>query len=138
MRIPSIPGFDPEAFQKYFKNTGWLMFGKVLSLIVGIFIAKFLGPHDFGDLSVATAFAAIIAAVGTLGLDSFVIREVLDHPGKRDEILGTAFWMRLAVSVVLVPASVLIYIFSRSIDEQQGTDLTLVITFCASALLFKS
>ncbi|SKB66916.1 flippase [Daejeonella lutea] len=138
MRIPAIPGFDPEAFQKYFKNTGWLMFGKVLSLIVGIFIAKFLGPHDFGDLSVATAFAAIIAAVGTLGLDSFVIREVLDEPAKRDEILGTAFWMRLAVSLVLVPASVLIYIFSRSIAEQQGTDLTLIITFCASALLFKS
>ncbi|MEJ7691881.1 flippase [Daejeonella sp.] len=138
MRIPSIPGFDPEAFQKYFKNTGWLMFGKILSLIVGIFIAKFLGPHDFGDLSFATAFVAIIAAVGTLGLDSFVIREILDKPDKRDEILGTSFWMRLGVSLVLVPLSVLIYIFFRSVAEQQGTELTLAITFCASALFFKA
>lgn len=138
MRIPSIPGFDPEAFQKYFKNTGWLMFGKILSLIVGIFIAKFLGPHDFGDLSFATAFTAIIAAVGTLGLDSFIIREILDQPGKRDEILGTSFWMRLGVSLFLVPLSVLIYIIFRSFAEQQGTELTLVITFCASALLFKA
>lgn len=138
MKIPSIPGFDPEAFQKYFKNTGWLMFGKVLSLVVGIFIAKFLGPHDFGDLNFAMAFAAIIAAVGTLGLDSFVIREILEHPAKRDEILGTAFWMRLAVSVFLVPVSVLIYIFFRSVAEQQGTELTLLVTFCASALVFKA
>lgn len=138
MRIPSIPGFDPEAFQKYLKNTGWLMFGKILSLIVGIFIAKFLGPHDFGDLSFATALVAIIAAVGTLGLDSFIIREIIDEPGKRDEILGTSFWMRLVVSLILVPLSVLIYIFFRSLSEQQGTELTLVITFCASALFFKA
>ncbi|MES3016323.1 MAG: flippase [Bacteroidota bacterium] len=138
MKIPSIPGFDPEAFQKYFKNTGWLMFGKILSLIVGIFIAKFLGPHDFGDLSFATAFTAIIAAVGTLGLDSFIIREIIEQPEKRDEILGTSFWMRLGVSVILVPVSVLIYIFFRSITEQQGTELTLVVTFCASALFFKA
>jgi len=138
MKIPSIPGFDPEAFQKYFKNTGWLMLGKILSLIVGIFIAKFLGPHDFGDLSFATSFTAIIAAVGTLGLDSFVIREILDQPGKRDEILGTSFWMRLGVSLFIVPASVLIYILFRSFAEKQGTELTLVVTFCASALFFKS
>lgn len=138
MRIPSIPGFDPEAFQKYFKNTGWLMFGKVLSLVVGIFIAKFLGPHDFGDLNFAIAFTAIIAAVGTLGLDSFVIREILDQPGKRDEILGTSFWMRFGVSLLLVPFSVFIYIFFRSIAEQQGAELTLVVTFCASALFFKA
>ncbi|MEJ7780594.1 MAG: flippase [Daejeonella sp.] len=138
MKIPSISGFDPEAFQKYFKNTGWLMFGKVMSLVVGIFIAKFLGPHDFGDLSFASSFTAIIFAVGTLGLDSFIIREILDSPGKKDEILGTSFWMRIAISVVLVPASVLIYIFFRSFSEQPGTELTLVVTFCASALFFKS
>jgi O-antigen/teichoic acid export membrane protein len=138
MRIPPIPGFDPEAFQKYLKNTGWLMFGKILSLVVGIFIAKFLGPHDFGDLSFAMAFTTIVAAVGTLGLDSFIIREILEQPGKRDEILGTAFWMRLGVSLVLVPVSVLIYIFFRSFSEQPGTELTLVVTFCASAFLFRA
>ncbi|MGB4400026.1 MAG: flippase [Daejeonella sp.] len=138
MRIPSISGFDPEAFQKYFKNTGWLMLGKILSLVVGIFIAKFLGPSNFGDLNFAIAFTAIIAAVGTLGLDSFIIREVLDQPGKRDEILGTAFWMRVTISIILVPASVLIYIFFRSLADQQGTELTLIIAFCASALFFKA
>jgi O-antigen/teichoic acid export membrane protein len=138
MNIPTIPGFDPEAFQKYFKNTGWLMLGKILSLFVGILIAKFLGPHDFGDLSFATSFTAIIAAVGTLGLDSFIIREIIDNPGRRNEILGTSFWMRIVVSVVLIPASVLIYVLFRSNSDQPGTELTLVITFCASALFFKA
>lgn len=138
MKIPSIPGFDPEAFQKYFSNTGWLMSGKMLSLLVGIFIAKFLGPHDFGDLSFAISFTAIIASVGTLGLDSFIIREILHDPEKRDEILGTSFWMRAGVGLFLVPASVLIYIVFRSSSTQTGTELTLIITFCASALFFRT
>lgn len=138
MKIPTIPGFDPEAFQKYFKNTGWLMFGKVLSLVVAIFIAKFLGPRDFGDLSFAIAFTSIIAAVGTLGLDSFIIRELLNKPESRDEILGTSFSMRFWVSIILVPASILIYLFFRNTTNTPGNELTLIITLCASALIFKA
>lgn len=52
--------------------------------------------------------------------------------------MGTAFWMRIGVSIFLVPASVLIYLFFRSLADQQGAELTLVITFCASALFFKA
>ena len=24
MKLPTIPGFDPQSFEKYLKNTGWL------------------------------------------------------------------------------------------------------------------
>ncbi|MEY3678752.1 MAG: hypothetical protein RI924_893, partial [Bacteroidota bacterium] len=90
MKIPAIPGFDPHAFEKYVKNTGWLLFGKVLSLVVGFLIARYLGPAAFGDLSFADAFAALFAAIGTLGLDSFIIREIIHQPAKKEEILGTS------------------------------------------------
>lgn len=138
MKIPSIPGFDQDAFQKYLKNAGWLMSGKILSMVVGFIIARFLGPGDFGELSFANAFTAIIIAVGTLGLDSFIIREILHHPEKRDEILGTSFWMRIVVSLILIPAAVLIYLISRSFSDHPGDDLTLIIALCASASFFKA
>jgi O-antigen/teichoic acid export membrane protein len=44
MKFPTIKGFDEAAFNKYLKNTGWLMFGKGLSLIIGFLIARYLGP----------------------------------------------------------------------------------------------
>ncbi|HXH98625.1 MAG TPA: flippase [Sphingobacteriaceae bacterium] len=138
MRVPAIPGFDPEAFQKYFKNTGWLMLGKILSMIVGFLIARHLGPVSFGDLGFAEALTAIIAAIGTLGLDSFIIREIIHDPGNRHEILGTSFWLRIGINIILVPLSILIYLFYHNLSTIPGTDLTLIVSLLSIASFFKS
>ncbi len=139
MKIPAIPGFDQQAFEKYFKNTGWLLFGKVLSLVVGFLIARYLGPAAFGELSFADAFAAIFAAIGTLGLDSFIIREIIQHPDKRDEILGTSLAMRLAANLIIIPLSLLTYlVFHYFTGNPGGNSLAILVSICASAYLFKS
>ncbi|MHA4894067.1 flippase [Pedobacter sp. PWIIR3] len=138
MKIPAIKGFDEEAFQKYVKNTGWLMFGKVLSMFISILVARHLKPDSFGDLNFALAMTLIISAVGSLGLDSFIIREIINEPSKKDEILGTSLWMRLGVNSLLIPASVLVYIAFHHFSKQPGTSLTWIIFFYAAASIFKS
>lgn len=139
MKIPAIPGFDQQAFEKYFKNTGWLLFGKILSLVVGFLIARYLGPIAFGDLSFADAFAAIFAAIGTLGLDSFIVREIIHEPAKRDEILGTSLGLRLIANLSLIPLSVIVYaIFHTYSDNPASSSLMILVLLCASAYLFKS
>ena len=139
MKIPALPGFEQAAFQKYVKNTSWLLAGKLLSLVVGFIIARYLGPYAFGDLSFADAFAALFAAVGTLGLDSFIIREIIQHPDKRDEILGTSLVMRLAANAVLIPMAILTYLAFRQLSTNETeVSLALLIALCSSAALFKS
>jgi O-antigen/teichoic acid export membrane protein len=106
---------------------------------VGFIIARYLGPYAFGDLSFADAFAALFAAVGTLGLDSFIIREIIQHPDKRDEILGTSLVMRLAANAVLIPLAILTYLAFRQLSTNETeVSLALLIAFCSSAALFKS
>lgn len=115
------------------------MFGKLLSLVVGFLIARYLGPYAFGDLSFADAFAALFAAVGTLGLDSFIIREIIQQPDKRDEILGTSLGMRLAANLLLIPLAVITYLAFRYFSDSPGSqNLVIFVTLCASASLFKS
>ncbi len=114
------------------------MMGKVLSMFVGFIIARYLGPSLFGDLSFADALTFIIAAVGTLGLESFIIREILHDPSNRDEILGTAFWLRIGISLVIIPATILIYIIYHNLSPSPGTPLTLIIALLASASFFRS
>jgi O-antigen/teichoic acid export membrane protein len=138
MKIPGIKGFDEEAFLKYFKNTGWLMFGKILSMVINLMIANYLGAISFGDLSFADALTAIVAAVGTLGLDSFIIREIIQEPENKDEILGTSVVMRLAVNVLLVPLSVLIYVVFHHFSGKTDHSLSWIIFFLAFASFFKS
>ena len=138
MKIPAIPGFDQHAFDKYFKNTAWLMLGRILSMVVGFIIARYLGPSSFGDLSFAIAFTGIFAAVGALGLDSFIIREIINKPEEKNVILGSAFWMRIAVNLLLIPTAVLIYSWFRSMAVIKDESLALLIAFCGLASLFKS
>lgn len=137
MKLPVLPGFDPASFDKYLKNTGWLMFGKVLSMIVGFIIARYLGPYSFGELSFADAFTALFAAVAALGLDSFIIREIINSPEDKDEILGTSFWLRIGISLIVIPLSVLSYLVFRNPDTQSSVMVWLIL-MSASASVFKS
>ncbi|MFC4209976.1 flippase [Pedobacter lithocola] len=138
MKLPAIKGFDEEAFNKYLKNTGWLMFGKGLSLIVSLLIARYLGPILFGDLNFGLSLVAILAAVGALGLDTFIIREIIQEPNHRDEILGTSLWLRIATNAILIPVAIGIYLISHNLSPNPGEPLTLLVGLLAFASFFKS
>jgi len=89
-----------QSLQKIIGNAAWLLFDKVLRMCVGlavnIWVVRYLGPDRFGHLSYAIAFVALFGAFATLGLDGIVIREVVRNPHQADEILGSAFYLRLA------------------------------------------
>jgi len=114
MRFPTIPGFDQQAFEKYFKNTGWLMAARVGSLAIKFVINTFalsgyLGAKQYGILSYPTALLAFFLAVASLGLDGFVTRELLNAPEKKDTLLGTSFWMRLVAGIAVIPLVFIAY-----------------------------
>ena len=85
-----------QGFMKYFKNTSWLFGEKILRLFVGIFlgvwIARYLGPEQFGLLSYAQSFVGLFAVTATLGLDSIVVRELVKNKNIKEGILGTVFF----------------------------------------------
>ncbi|MES2417326.1 MAG: flippase [Bacteroidota bacterium] len=138
MKLPIIKGFDEQAFKKYLKNTGWLMFGKMLSLVVALVITRYLGPALFGDLSFAVALVAITSAIGALGLDTFIIREIINEPSKKDEILGTSLWLRLGTNALLIPITLSIYLVYHHFSVQPGPTLTLMVALLAFTSVFKS
>ena len=53
-------------FRKYFANTSWILGERILrmgvSLFVGIYVARYLGPERFGLLSYASSFVGIFVA----------------------------------------------------------------------------
>lgn len=71
-----------------------------VGVFVWVWIARYLGPDDFGLFSYAIAFVALLTPIATLGLDNLVIREVVKNKNARYEILGTAFAMRLAGGIL--------------------------------------
>ncbi|MGZ3776259.1 MAG: oligosaccharide flippase family protein, partial [Mucilaginibacter sp.] len=107
MRIPGIPGFDQEALEKYFKNTGMLFIGRIGSLLikmlVSISVANYLGRGQNGILAGGTVYIYFFSAVATLGLDQFIVKELHAFPESRDKILGTSFWMKVMAGFACIP-----------------------------------
>lgn len=108
MKLPHIPGFDQDALNKYFKNTGLLMFGRVgsmgIKMVVSILLANYLLTYNNGILSTSTGYVFLFASIAGLGLDSFIVKELHQYPEKRDKILGTSFLLKIVAGTVCIPA----------------------------------
>jgi len=90
----------------YFKNSLWILLEKVSriisGLLVGVLVARYLGPSQFGAISYALNIVAIFTIFSTLGLDSIVVRELILRKERTAEILGTAFWLRFVGAILVV------------------------------------
>ncbi len=129
MRFPGIPGFDQQALEKYFKNTGWLFVGRIGSLlikfIVSINIANYLGRSSNGILNGGLVYIYFFSAIASLGLDQFIVKELHQFPENRDQILGTSFWMKVSAGFCCIP---LIYV-AYLIYPAEGTPYRYVFVF---------
>ncbi|MDO3642117.1 flippase [Mucilaginibacter sp. L3T2-6] len=114
MRFPTIPGFDQQALEKYFKNTGMMFVGRIGSLaikmFVGIAVANYLHRENNGILNGGTVYIYFFSAIATLGLDQFIVKELHQFPENRDEILGTSFWMKVFAGFSCIPLIYLAYL----------------------------
>jgi PST family polysaccharide transporter len=103
-------------------NMGWLMFDRVvrmgLGLFVGVWVARYLGPVQFGSLNFALAFVALFATLTTLGLEGIVIREVLHNAQDTHEILGTTLALRLGGGLLAVALSITAVRLIQPSDKQ--------------------
>jgi O-antigen/teichoic acid export membrane protein len=134
--------YDPRAllkhqgFMRYFKNTSWMLSEQILRLVAGLFVgvwvARYLGPEQFGIFSYALAFTALFAGIAKLGLDGIVVRELVKTPERRDELLGTAFWLKIAGAIA---AFAIIFLVSSLSSNDPSTHLYILII--AGGMLFQ-
>ena len=124
---------DHSGFRKYFANTSWLMGERILrmgvSLFVGIYVARYLGPERYGLLSYANSFVGIFLALATLGLDEVVVRELLKTPEQREKILGTSFLLKLIGTLLMWVAIFTAVPFTE--NDLQTNILIIIIAFGA-------
>lgn len=84
---------------KIVDNIGWLFLDKLLrmgvGLLVGIWVARYLGPEQFGLLSYVAALIGLFGALASMGLQGIVVREIVRDPSCREDTLGTAAALQL-------------------------------------------
>jgi polysaccharide transporter, PST family len=122
---------DPRQLIGVIRNTGWLLGERVLvmltGMIVGIWVARSLGPADFGTYSFVVSFVALFGFLPTFGLQGIVTRELISSRDNRATILGTVVVMR-AIGCLIGLVSIVTLALLRD-DSSTVTIMMIIVAF---------
>ncbi|YBF61228.1 flippase [Klebsiella pneumoniae] len=85
-----------------FYNSLWLLSERVITILftftVGIFLARYLGPNDFGVYNYLISIITLLSPLTALGLNAVVVRDLVDAQREDHDdtnvILGTSCVLR--------------------------------------------
>lgn len=126
-----------DSIMKYVKNSSWMIGEKLLTIIsglfVGIYVARYLGPEQFGVLSYVLAVVSVFMAIGRLGMDSILVRDIARYPSKAKLYLNSAFTIMFVLSFFFVSVLAMGAYF---LEEDKRVELYMYIV--AVGLVFQS
>jgi O-antigen/teichoic acid export membrane protein len=119
-------------------NTGWLLTDQALRMVMGIlvgaWVARYLGPIQYGELAYVVAFVAFFQVITLLGLDGIAIRDIALNKAESPVILGTILRLRIILGFICWGASVAGMSLFRP-GDYQSLILTAIV---AASLIFQS
>lgn len=125
MRLPKI--LTQFTQHKIVQNIFWISADKLFRLAVGFFtgilVAKFLGPSEFGRLNYALAALSILTTVISLGIDNFIVKEIVEAKHSRFALLGTSFVLRC----LALAAGVIFFLLIIGNEEPADRNLFLIL-----------
>lgn len=128
--------FKSEGFRKYLKNFSWLFADRVLQMVLvmatTIVVSRYLGVERIGQLNYALAIVSIGMVLTSLGANEVLARDLVRHPERRDELLGSGFAIKLT-GAILLNVGLLGYALLQGMDSFS----VLLIMIMAAGELFK-
>ncbi|MDD2344894.1 MAG: flippase [Bacteroidales bacterium] len=111
-----------EGMQKMTQNFAWLFLDKVLKMTVvmavNIWAYRYLGPENVGIWNYAIAFVTILTPLANLGIDGIVVRDIVNNPLRKNELIGASFMVKLLGSLFMTLFAILMIYFRRPDDVQ--------------------
>ena len=126
--IRHLPGFiqsklaERTVVRRVIANSGWMYLDQVWRMVLGlgvsIWVARYLGPEQFGRLSFAVAFVSLVAPVASLSLSGLLVRDLVRVGNAAAGVmLGTAMIMKLTAGVMVCLGCVLCAFYMNTGDH---------------------
>lgn len=120
------------------KNASWIIGAQIvkalLSLVISMFSARYLGPQNFGLISYAESLASFVTPIVYMGLRGVLVQEIVNNPEKEGETLGTAIILSFFSAVLCMVG---LYCFV-SISNKGETETIIVCVLYSVLLIFQS
>lgn len=101
-------------------NSAWLLGDHAVRLGVGMFVgiwtARYLGPQDFGVLSFGVALVAMLGPLAALGLDTILVRRLVQAPRTRDAAIVSALAVKFGASLLVTLMAIVLVALLRPDD----------------------
>jgi len=119
------------------KNFFWLLTQNAVKLVFGVsislYLARFLGPEDFGIYSFAISIISFLLLFTNLGIDPILIRELVKNNIEENKLMGSSFNLKLLGSLIGFSFSLFLGLYF-GFDTKIGA----VILIISPVLLIKS
>lgn len=122
---------------KAFKNIVWLLADKFLragvGLLVGVWVARYLGPEQFGRLSYGISVIGLLAVFASFGSNSVVVQRLVRAKRAPGGVLGSGVFLQGIASIL----SLLVLFCIAHLLNQGDAETESVILVLGLTLLFK-
>lgn len=92
-------------------------------------IARHLGPTEFGTLAYSTAIISLLGFFGSLGLESIILRDLAQKPSQTNEIIGVYLGIRIFGSLT-IPLFGCAYVFFAQPEDHGLLTTTVILSLC--------
>ena len=106
----------------------------VISLIIGMLTARYLGPSNYGLISYAASIAVFLLPLMQLGLSKTLVQEFIKRPDREGEVLGTALVFNVMSAVACMGG---MYAFLSVANAGESTTILVGVLYSFS-LLFQA
>lgn len=123
---------------KVLSNISWIVLGRIiymaLNFIVGLLSARYLGPSNYGLIGYAAAYTTFFSSFCSLGINSVIVKELIDNKDEQGKIVGTSIILKLMSSFLS-----LMIIMSITFIVDYNEPLTKIVIFIYSLhILFQT
>ena len=125
-------------YKRILDDAAWLFADRIIrmgvGLVVGVWVARYLGPEQFGLLNYAMAIVAMFGAFAGLGLNGIIVRDLVKDPDCANITLGTAFSLQFISGLLVFGLAVAAINFTRPDDALSK----LAVAILGFALVFRA
>jgi O-antigen/teichoic acid export membrane protein len=81
---------------------------RLVSLFIVVYLARYLGPADYGKYNFVFAYIAFFSIISGLGLETILAREISRNKSMAPKLVGNAFIIKLILTALAVLLSIII------------------------------
>ncbi|MDW1964769.1 flippase [Vibrio sp. 431] len=116
-------------------NIKWLFLDKilkmVLSLVSTLLIARYLGPEDYGVLTLAISIVVMVSTISFLGIKQILVKYIVLDPKNANSYLSTSLAICLVINLILVMSFYLLWWNDES-------ELIVMLSIIISSIIIKT